>query len=318
MADEQTHLTLSKQQNVTVSRQQKQENGCALLTGLKQRISNTTKLNLKRWCHLRPCTSTVATNWQYFIWTCRCCLPPRLLLPCSASGFGSEHLEIPAMLLCRGSQPPFPLEPTTWAQQAAFSRLSAPSALPDIYCIFPLPALWQTDGSKATDTSHESLLLLCWYYKPSQLTFRKDQTHPGISFHLSKMPHWPRAAHKGHTVFKVSPQRALSEIKPARQKQLATLPILLFGLLPEKPSFLFCQHWYSEHIIHILLEGISLALQGPTLTWRQMKVTHKHQCSPLQPCSSTLAPSATSAQLPLQADPGVPGVAPSTHSQLAK
>lgn len=48
-------------------------------------------------------------------------------------------------------------------------------------------------------------------------------------------------------------------IKPSRQKQLATLPTLLLDSLPEKPSFLFCQHWYSYHIIHILLEGISLA-----------------------------------------------------------
>lgn len=51
-------------------------------------------------------------------------------------------------------------------------------------------------------------------------------------------------------------------IKPSRQKQLATLPTLLLDSFPEKPSFLFCQHWYSYHIIHILLEGISLALKA--------------------------------------------------------
>lgn len=45
--------------------------------------------------------------------------------------------------------------------------------------------------------------------------------------------------------------------------QLATLPALLLGFLPEKPSFLFYQHWHSEHITDILLEGTTLALARP-------------------------------------------------------
>lgn len=49
--------------------------------------------------------------------------------------------------------------------------------------------------------------------------------------------------------------------------QLATLPALLLGFLPEKPSFLFYQHWHSEHITDILLEGTTLPLARPCTHW---------------------------------------------------
>lgn len=96
-------------------------------------------------------------------------------------------------------------------------------------------------------------------------------------------------------------------IKPSRQKQLATLPTLLLDSLPEEPSFLFCQHWYSYHIIHILLEGISLALQGPVLTGWQIKVICELQSWCPQLHNSTSRPLAVPTQVPPSAEQEVLG-----------
>lgn len=127
MADEQTHLTLSKQQNVTVSRQQKQENGCALLTRLKQRISNnkieSQKVMPSQTMHIYSCNKLAVFYMNMQMLSATQALAPMLCLRLWLWALGNPSHAALSWQLTTFSPGTHYLSPASCLQQA-FSSLS--------------------------------------------------------------------------------------------------------------------------------------------------------------------------------------------------